>query len=56
MYKLNVVDIIEDKTATVNITDGNKNILYIQKYKYTNCLRNINLYFTDGVLLLNSEY
>ena len=52
----------EGTTATATYTDGNDNIFYIQKYGYTDFLKHyaieseLNLYYTDGVLLLSSEY
>ena len=46
----------EDKTAVVNIEDGDLNVLYTQEYKYTNCKVNLKLFYTDDVLLLAGEY
>jgi len=45
-----------NKTALMEITDGNENILYTQRYDYTNAKRELNLYFTNEVLLLSGEY
>ena len=48
--------------ATATYTDGNDNILFIQKYDYTDFLKHyvteseINLFYTNGVLMLGSEY
>ena len=47
--------IAKDK-ATMLIEDGNYNVLYRQEYGYTNCKRDLVLFFTDNVLMLNSEY
>lgn len=46
----------EDKTAVMTIDDGNNNILYTQEYNYTDAKRDLNLYFMNDVLMLNSEY
>jgi hypothetical protein len=46
----------DNKKAVMIITDGNDNILYTQKYEYTDAKRELTLYFIDNVLLLNSEY
>ena len=52
----------EGTTATATYTDGNENILFIQNYEYTDFLNHyvieseLNLYYTDGVLLLAREY
>ena len=49
-------------TATATYTDGNDNIFYIQKYESTDFLKHyvteseLNLYYTNGVLILSSEY
>jgi len=45
-----------NKTALMEITDGNENILYTQRYDYTNAKRELNLYFINEVLLLSGEY
>lgn len=47
---------INDNKAVMNIEDGNYNILYTQKYDYTNCKRDLILYYTNNVLMLNKEY
>jgi len=46
----------KDKTAEMIITDGNENILYTQKYKYTDAQRGFKMFLTDNVLMLASEY
>ena len=51
--KLNVN---EDKTALLRISDGNNKILYSQTYKYTDARKNLNLFYADNVLMLSSEY
>lgn len=50
--KLNV----DNKKAIVEYTDGNTNVLYSQKYEYTDARKNIKMYFTDNVLMLANEY
>jgi len=50
-----------ENTAKVIYTDGNNNVLFSQKYKYTDFERHFKekeviFYFIDGVLLLSSEY
>lgn len=52
--KLNVLPQI--KQASLIITDGNENILYKQDYEYTDAKRDLNLFFTDSVLMLSGEY
>ena len=47
---------IQDKKAVMTIGNGNGKILYTQKYDYTNCKRDLNLYFCDNVMMLNKEY
>jgi len=49
--KLNVID----DEAKMVITDGNGKELHSQKYKYTNAKRNLNLFYTDGVMMLDTE-
>jgi hypothetical protein len=41
--------------ATVTIDDGDGNILYRQRYGYTDAKRDLKLYFENGVLMLPSE-
>ena len=47
---------VEDSKAEAIITDGNDNKLYSQKYEYTDAKRDLELYFTDNVLMLSNEY
>ena len=48
--------------ATATYTDGNDNIFYIQSYEETDFLKHyvteseLNLYYTNEVLMLSSEY
>lgn len=42
--------------AQMLITDGNNKELYTQDYTYTNAKKELQLYFTNGVLLLAREY
>jgi hypothetical protein len=42
--------------AEVTITNGNDKILSKYKYKYTDAERDLNLYLTNNVLMLSSEY
>ena len=46
----------KDKTATAKITDGNDKVLYKQEYKWTNGKKDLNLFFTNDVLMLSQEY
>ena len=49
-------------TAQAIYTDGNENILFKQDYEHTDFLKHyvteseLNLYYTNGVLMLSSEY
>ena len=45
-----------DDTAEMVVTDGNKNRLYAQEYKYTDAKTEVKLFFTDNVLMLAGEY
>ena len=42
--------------ADLTIEDGNYNKLYQQHYCITDAKRELTLFYTDGVLMLNSEY
>jgi hypothetical protein len=44
------------ETAVMTIDDGNNNVLYKQEYGYTNCKRDLTLFFIDNVLMLDREY
>jgi len=52
----------EGNKAQATYTDGNENILFIQDYEYTDFLKHyvteseLNLYYTNEVLMLSSEY
>ena len=52
--KLNEKD--KGKTCKMIVTDGNENILYKQKYEWTNAKRDLTLFFVDSVLMLSGEY
>jgi len=47
---------LDGTKGLMEITDGNEKILYTQNYKYTNAKTELNLYFTNEVLLLSGEY
>ena len=38
------------------ITDGDEKVLYTQDYKYTDAKKELDLYFTNNVLMLCREY
>ena len=42
--------------ADLIIEDGNYNELYKQHYDFTDAKRELTLFFTDNVLMLNNEY
>lgn len=46
----------KDKSAVAVYYDENMNIIFKQKYGYTNGRRDFTLYFLDNVLMLSSEY
>ena len=46
----------KDKTATAEITDGNEKVLYTQGYEWTDAKINLNLFFTNNVMMLSQEY
>ena len=46
----------QKNTAKAIIDDGNGNVLYTQDYKYTDAKRDLKLFCTDNVIMLNSEY
>ena len=48
--------VLDGDKGKMVITDGNKNILYTQNYDYTDAKRELKLFFTDNVLMLNREY
>lgn len=46
-----------DRTATLACDDGNNNVVYSKPIEFTDFpLNEISLYFTNGVILLPSEY
>lgn len=45
-----------DKQGFMIVTDGNEKQLYNQYYQYTDAKINLNLFYTDGVLMLSGEY
>lgn len=47
---------LDGNKAQMLITDGNDNILYTQDYTYTTAKKELDLYFTNGVMLLSQEY
>ncbi|KKM75921.1 hypothetical protein LCGC14_1385380 [marine sediment metagenome] len=47
---------VKDGKATIVYEDGNDNILFKQKYKITNARKDLKLYYTNGVLMLQGEY
>ena len=47
---------IDNEKAVATIDDGNGNILYTQHYRYTSARVNLNLFYTNKVLLLAGEY
>jgi len=46
----------EKGDADLIIEDGNYNKLYRQHYDFTDAKRELTLFYTDNVLLLNTEY
>lgn len=46
----------EENEADLIITDGNDNKLYSQHYDFTDAKRDLTLYFSNNVLMVNSEY
>jgi len=47
----------EDATAVITVGDGNDNELFRQEIPFTTFpLRHIRVYYTDGVVMLPSEY
>lgn len=47
---------LKDDTADMIITDGNDKVLYKQHYGYTSAKRELNLYYSNNVLMLSGEY
>ena len=54
--------LFEGTTATATYTDGNDGVLFVQEYGHTDFLNHfdikneLNLFYTNGVLMLGSEY
>jgi len=47
----------EHKRGTLVCDDGNNNVIFTKKIEFTDfCLSEIRFYYTDGTLLLPSEY
>lgn len=44
------------KTGIMMVTDGNGKKLYSQRYEYTDAKKEFKMFYTDGVLMLASEY
>lgn len=47
---------LKNNEAQMIITNGNENVLYTQDYEYTDAKRELKLFCTNGVLMLNNEY
>jgi len=47
---------LKNETAQLLITDGNEKTLYTQDYKWTTAKKELNLFWTNGVLMLSGEY
>ena len=45
-----------ENEADLIIEDGNGNILYRQHYDFTDAKKDLSLFYTDNVLMLNNEY
>jgi hypothetical protein len=57
VWKLNLNTVEKDGTATVTCEDGDGTVVYTQDIQYTDFpLPSITLFFTNGVILLPSEY
>ncbi|MCA0235846.1 MAG: hypothetical protein LCH81_05650 [Bacteroidetes bacterium] len=51
------VKVLEDKTATITVEDGDSNMIKTFKIEFTDFpLEKFDLWFIDGTLLLPSEY
>ena len=46
----------DNSSAVASIEDGNGKVLHEQSYSYTDAKRELTLFYTDGVLMLSSEY
>jgi len=47
---------LKDSTADMTIEDGRGRVLYKQHYEYTDAKRDLDLFYSGGVLCLPSEY
>lgn len=47
---------VDDGKAKITYEDGNENVLYEQKYDFTDAKKDLTLFYTNGVLMLCSEY
>jgi len=45
-----------ENEAVMIIDDGNGNVMYEQVYRYTNAKKELELFYSYGVLMLSSEY
>ena len=54
--KLKIEKTKSHNKTLMEITDGNDKVLYTQNYIITDAKVNLNLYFVNNVLLLDSEY
>jgi len=48
--------LFENQKAKLIITDGNNKTLYTQNYKYTTAQKELQLFYTNNVLMLSGEY
>ena len=48
--------LLKDNQAEMVITDGNDKVFYTQKYGYTDAKSEVDLYWTDNVFMVSSEY
>ena len=46
----------DSKKAKMIITDGNNKTLYTQNYNYTSAKKELQLFYTNNVLMLSGEY
>jgi hypothetical protein len=56
-FQLWTLNVNADQTATLVCEDGNKRVLFVHDYRYTDFpLPELKLYLCDNILLLPSEY
>lgn len=53
---LSIKLILDDGKAKMVITNGNENVLYKQEYKWTDAKVEVELFYTNEILLLSREY